>query len=82
MDEKLLEKLKKLPKKRYRELTEALGDAADAKTIKEGLNKEGVEITDEEAAYLVSVIKQEAEMELTEEQLEMIAGGKGSSGCV
>lgn len=81
MDQNLLKKLKKLPKKRYRELSETLGDDFDAKKIQEGLAKEGVEIDDEQAAYLESILKQESDMELSEDQIEMIAGGKGD-GCV
>lgn len=86
MDAKLLETLKKLPKARYKELTEELGDNVTAKAIQEGLAKEGVEINDEQAAYLENVLtgKPEKEnLEVTEEQLSMIAGGKASeeSGC-
>ena len=84
MDQELLTKLKKLPKERYRELTASLEKNFDAKAIKEGLAKEGVEITDEETSYIVSVLRKESDMELTPEQLQMIAGGKdwGREGCI
>ena len=84
MYQELLAKLKKLPKERYRELTASLENNFDANVIKEGLAKEGVEITDEEVAYLVSILRKEAEMEMTPEQLQMVAGGKdwGREGCI
>ena len=53
----------------------------DTKTIREGLAQEGVEINDEQAVYLESVLKQESDMELNDDQIAMIAGGKGD-GCV
>lgn len=86
MDAKLLETLKKLPKSRYKELTEELGSNITAKAIQEGLAKEGVEIDNEQAAYLEGVLTgkpEAASSSLTEEQLSMVAGGKASeeSGC-
>lgn len=83
MDQELLAILKQLPKERYRELTKALGDTFGAKEIQEGLAREGVIINDEQAAYLESAIKMQQDMELTEEQLKMVSGGKGGGGgCV
>jgi len=81
MDQKLLTILKKLPKERYRELTESLGKVFDAKKIRDGLAQEGVEIDNDQAAYLETVLKKESDMELSEDQIAMIAGGKGD-GCV
>ena len=83
MDQELLAILKKLPKERYRKLTEALGNDFSAKKIRDGLAAEGVEISEEQAAYLESVLRAQQDMELTDEQADMVAGGKGGDGgCV